>query len=226
MINSIDNSTSNAASNVSTATKPGVSLFVQGGLMFLTMTALTGVLYPLAVTVVAQTVYPAQSQGSLIRSADNKLLGSELLGQSFTSPGYFWGRPSATAVPYDAAASSGSNLAASNDSFVDAVKKRSSDWQHSVGTVNIPVDLVTASGSGLDPDISPQAAYIQAVRVARERNIDVSQVKSLIASHVVPRQFGLLGEPRVNVLKLNLALDTLSHTASMSSTDSPQSNAR
>lgn len=227
MINSLNTSANVTATNSSSVPRPNSSLFVQAGLMFLTMTALTGVLYPMAVTIVAQTVCPQESQGSLIKAAGGeRLIGSGLLGQNFTAPKYFWGRPSATTVPYDAAASSGSNLASSNQAFVDTLKKRSQDWRQSVGNVSIPVDLVTASGSGLDPDISPQAAYIQAERVARERHLDLSQVKSLIGGHILPRQFGLLGEPRVNVLKLNLALDLMSANANLPATDSPKPNAR
>ncbi|MBK9620713.1 MAG: potassium-transporting ATPase subunit KdpC [Candidatus Obscuribacter sp.] len=227
MINSLNSNSNITATNSSAVPKPNGSLFVQAGLMFLTMTALTGVLYPLAVTMVGQALCPQESQGSLIKAVGGeRLIGSGLLGQNFTAPRYFWGRPSATTVPYDAAASSGSNLASSNQSFVDTLKKRTQDWRQSVGNVNIPVDLVTASSSGLDPDISPQAAYIQAERVARERHLDLTEVKSLISGHIQPRQFGLLGEPRVNVLKLNLALDSLTANANLPATDSPKPNAR
>ena len=175
----------------------------------------TGVVYPLVVTGVAQVVFHRQANGSLIEQ-DGKVVGSELIGQAFDDPGYFWGRPSATGpFPYNAAASSGSNLGPSNDALTEAVQARIdalATADQALGIDNaalIPVDLVTASGSGLDPHISPAAAEYQTPRVAGARGLDVEQVRSLVAEHTEGRQLGFLGEPRVNVLKLNLALDAL-----------------
>ena len=175
----------------------------------------TGVAYPLVVTGVAQVVFHRQANGSLIEQ-DGKIVGSELIGQAFDDPGYFWGRLSATGpFPYNAAASSGSNLGPSNEALTSAVQARidalaAADQAIGIdNTAAIPVDLVTASGSGLDPHISAAAAEYQAVRVARARGLEVEQVRSLVADHTEGRQLGFLGEPRVNVLKLNLALDAL-----------------
>jgi K+-transporting ATPase ATPase C chain len=172
-------------------------------------TLLTGVIYPLVVTGIAQAVFPHQANGSLI-VRDGKALGSELIGQPFDDPRYFWGRLSATSpYPYNAAASSGSNLGPSNPALLDAVKARiaalkAADPQN---TLPIPVDLVTASGSGLDPDISIAAALYQIPRVARTRGMSVESVRALVDQYTKKRQLGDLGEPRVNVLELNLALD-------------------
>jgi potassium-transporting ATPase KdpC subunit len=177
------------------------------------LTLLTGLLYPLAVTGLAQVIFPVQANGSLIRGeADGQLLGSARIGQPFADPRYFWGRPSATTpFPYNAAASAGSNLGPSNAALVDAVQARVTALRAADpgNSLPVPVDLVTASGSGLDPDISVAAALYQAPRVARVRGHDVEVIRQLVAEHTEGRQLGPLraGEPRVNVLKLNLALD-------------------
>lgn len=182
-------------------------------MMLLVLTVLTGVMYPLAVTGLAHLLFPTQANGSLM-TRDGKVIGSELIGQYFDEPQYFWGRPSATApYPYNAAASSGSNLGPTNPVLIEAVKTRVAALRAADpgNEAPVPVDLVTASGSGLDPHISPAAALYQVHRVARVRGVQESQVKDLVALHTEERQFGLLGEPRVNVLKLNLALDALTH---------------
>lgn len=182
-------------------------------MMLLVLTVLTGVMYPLAVTGLAHLLFPTQANGSLM-TRDGKVIGSELIGQYFDEPQYFWGRPSSTApYPYNAAASSGSNLGPTNPVLIEAVKTRIAALRAADpgNEAPVPVDLVTASGSGLDPHISPAAALYQVHRVARVRGVQESQVKDLVALHTEERQFGLLGEPRVNVLKLNLALDTVTH---------------
>lgn len=179
-------------------------------LMLIVMTVLTGFVYPMAVTGVAQVVFPKKANGSLIPGPDGKFLGSELIGQPFDNPKYFWGRPSATGpFPYNASSSSGSNLAVGNPAQVDAIKARVAKLRESGIPANqpIPIDLITASGSGLDPHISPEAARIQVPRIARARNLDQSTVGKLVDESVEGRQFGILGEPRVNILRLNLALD-------------------
>lgn len=181
--------------------------------MVLFLTLLTGLIYPLAVTGLAQLFFPNQANGSLIVQ-DGKVVGSKVIGQYFDKPEYFWGRPSATApFPYNAAASAGSNLGPTNQVLIDAVKARIAALRAADpgNDLPIPVDLVTASGSGLDPHISPAAASYQAKRVARARSLDENSVLTLVSKHTEGRQFGLLGEPRVNVLQLNLALDTLAH---------------
>ena len=180
-------------------------------LMLVLLTVLTGGIYPLLVTGIVQLVFPHQANGSLIEQ-DGKVVGSELIGQTFSDPKYFWGRPSATGpVPYNAAASSGSNLGPLNPALEDAVKARIDALKASdpANTAPIPVDLVTASGSGLDPHISPAAARWQAPRIARIRSLSEAEVSKLIEANTEGRQLGLLGEPRVNVLNLNLALDRL-----------------
>ena len=182
--------------------------------IFFLLTLITGIFYPLFITGIAQVVFPVQANGNLIVH-DGNVVGSALIGQPFTSPGYFWGRPSATSpVPYNAGLSSGSNLGPSNPALTSAVKARVEVFHTAdpANTLPIPVDLVTTSGSGLDPDISVAAAYYQIHRIARERNISEENVKALVTSHIEPRQFGIFGEPRVNVLKLNLALDDMSTT--------------
>jgi len=172
-------------------------------------TLLTGVIYPLAVTGIAQLVFPSQANGSLI-IADGQAIGSRLIGQSFDDPKYFWGRLSATtSFPYNAEASSGSNLGPSNPALLEAVKARIAALKMAdpTNTQPIPVDLVTSSGSGLDPDISIAAALYQVPRVAKARGMSETAVITLVNKYTDGRQFGFLGEPRVNVLELNLALD-------------------
>ncbi len=180
--------------------------------ILLAMTVVTGVLYPLAVTGIAQALMPGRANGSVIVK-DGAAIGSELIGQAFTSPAYFWSRPSATSpVPYEGASSSGSNLAPTNPALLAAVKSRVAALRAADpgNEAPIPVDLVTASGSGLDPHVSPAAALWQVGRVARERGLDETVVRSLVQRHVEGRWLGIFGEPRVNVLRLNLALDSLS----------------
>ena len=175
------------------------------------MTVLTGVAYPLLVTGIAQGLFPDEANGSLIEQ-DGKDVGSALVGQPFSDPKHFWGRPSATGpVPYNAGASSGSNLGPLNPALEDAVKARIDALKAAdpTQTAPIPVDLVTASGSGLDPHISPAAARWQAPRIARLHGLSEAEVAKLIDANTDGRQLGLLGEPRVNVLTLNLALDRL-----------------
>jgi K+-transporting ATPase ATPase C chain len=186
-----------------------MTLFRQSVLIFLVLTVITGVVYPLVVTGVAQVVFSHQANGSLIER-DGKVVGSELIGQQFDDPKYFSSRPSATGpTPYNAAASTGSNYGPTNPAQLDAVRGRIETLKQSNPGQpgHIPIDLVTASGSGLDPHISPAAAEYQAARVAKSRGISDDDVRELIRSHSEGRTFGLLGEPRVNVLELNLALD-------------------
>jgi K+-transporting ATPase ATPase C chain len=175
------------------------------------MTVLLGIVYPLVITGVAKVAFSRQAEGSLIYQ-NGKLIGSTLIGQSFSDPKYFWGRPSATSPqPYNGLASSGSNLGPLNPALLDAVKANVKAL-HDADPDNrqpVPVDLVTASASGLDPDISPAAAHYQAARVARARNLALAPVETLIKSHERGRLFGLIGERRINVLELNLALDRL-----------------
>ncbi len=177
--------------------------------MLVALTALTGVAYPLLVTGIAQGLFPEAANGSLLER-DGKTVGSELVGQSFTDPKYFWGRPSATGpLPYNAGASSGSNQGPLNPALEEAVRGRIAALKAAdpAQTAPIPVDLVTASGSGLDPHISPAAAAWQAPRIARLRGLAPDRVQTLIETHTEGRQFSVLGEARVNVLRLNLALD-------------------
>lgn len=179
--------------------------------MLVVLTVITGGVYPLLITGVSQLLFPAQANGSLI-TKDGNVTGSALIGQQFDQPKYFWGRLSATAPAYNGGASSGSNLGPINPALADAVKARI-DALKAVDPANaapIPVDLVTASASGLDPHISPAAAEYQVARVARARGLDEAQVRALVAQHTEGRILGVLGEPRVNVLQLNLALDAAS----------------
>jgi len=182
--------------------RPALSLFAL-------LTVLTGIVYPLTVTGLAQLLFPNQANGSIVM-VNGKPVGSELIGQQFSAPGYFWGRLSATGpYPYNVGASSGSNLGPLNPALTDAVKGRI-DALKAVDPENnqpVPVDLVTASASGLDPDISLAAAHYQVARVATARNLSVKQVESLIESRAERPWLGIFGEPRVNVLQLNLALD-------------------
>lgn len=164
----------------------------------------TGVAYPLIVTGIAQVAFPDKANGSLIHQ-NGKIVGSRLIGQPFSDPKYFWGRPSATSpMPYNAASSSGSNLGPTNPALKDAVADRIKALG---GATPVPADLVTASGSGLDPDISPAAAEYQIPRISKTRNIPEERLRELVRAHTEGRQLGVLGEPRVNVLELNLALD-------------------
>jgi len=185
------------------------ALLRNGIVLLILMTAVTGVAYPLAVTGIAAVVFPHQAGGSIVER-DGKPVGSSLIGQSFTQPGYFWSRPSATSPgPNNPAASSGSNLGPTNPALTDAAKQRIDALRKADpgNDAPVPVELVAASGSGLDPEISPAAARYQVKRVARARGMDVAKVEALVDAHTKGRQLGVLGEPRVNVLELNMAMD-------------------
>ena len=177
-------------------------------ILYTVITAIVlGLGYPLAITGLAHVLFPRQAAGELI-TRNGEVIGSHLIGQSFTGPSYFHSRPSAASTGYDAGASSGSNLGPTSKALIDRTQANVTAEQTS-STSPVPIDLVTASASGLDPDISPAAALYQIPRIAHKRHLTETTLTNLVAAHTTPRQFGLLGEPRVNVLDLNLALDTL-----------------
>jgi potassium-transporting ATPase KdpC subunit len=186
-----------------TLLRPAISLFVL-------LSVITGVVYPFVTTGIAKILFPEQAGGSIV-SKEGKPVGSKLIGQNFTDPKYFWGRPSVTSPqPYNGTASSGSNQGPLNPALIDAVKGRVDALQAAASSVKpAPADLVTASGSGLDPHISPEAARYQVDRVAKARGMSAEKLTALIAQHTEGRQWGLFGEARVNVLELNLALDAI-----------------
>ncbi len=177
-------------------------------LMTVVTTVLLGLVYPLIMTAVAQVLFRDKANGQLI-VRDGKVIGSRIIGQPFTGPGYFHSRPSAAGAGYDAANSGGTNLGPTNQKLIERVGQQAVSLQAEDPTAPVPVDLVTTSASGLDPDITPAAANFQVSRVARERHISPVEISGLVRSHIQRRQFGFLGEPRVNVLELNVALDSL-----------------
>ena len=186
--------------DITTAIRPAI-------IMTLLFAALLGLAYPALLTGVGQLAFPAQANGSLIRD-DGRVVGSSLIGQQFSSPRYFHGRPSAAGTGYDATASSGSNLGPTSKALVDRIQGDLAKLSHSSGS-SVPADLVTASASGLDPDISPEAAFFQVDRVAAARGLSANAVRALVASHREAPLLGIIGEPRVNVLLLNRALDSM-----------------
>lgn len=175
-------------------------------LMTIVTTILLGVVYPLVVTGIAQALFPDKANGQLIQR-DGKIVGSRIIGQAFSSPGYFRGRPSAAGTGYDAASSGGTNLGPTNKKLIDAVNARVDAARMENASAPVPIDMVTSSASGLDPHVSPASAAFQVPRVARERGVSVADVERLVDAHTEGRQFGFLGEPVVNVIELNLALD-------------------
>lgn len=182
--------------------------FITSVLMTIITTVLLGLVYPLAVTAIAQVLFPDKANGQLI-SRDGKMIGSRIIGQSFTGPGYFYSRPSAAGTGYDATNSAGTNLAPTNKKLIERVQVDVTSRESENPNSPVPIDLVTTSASGLDPHITPAAADFQVPRVARERHVGESALRSIVQRHTDQRQFGFLGEPRVNVLELNLELDRL-----------------